>query len=63
MLCWALTLASLVVMAVLEPLIGREWIWLLIPIWTVLGLVEMWRSERECRRIAEMWRRFWEAGP
>lgn len=62
--CWALVLASLVVVAVLESVVGCEWCgpFVLIPIWVVLGIVEAWLSESECRRISETWRRFWEAG-
>ena len=64
LLCWALALASLAVVAVLESIVGCEWCgpFVLIPIWTALGIVHAWLSEREHRRISETWRRFWEAG-
>lgn len=62
LLCWALALASLAVAAVLDPWGRSEWPWVLAPLWCVLGAVEVWLSEREYRRISEMWRRFWEAG-
>ena len=62
MVCWGLVLASLAVAAVLDPWNRSGWVWVLAPLWCVLGAVEMWLSAREQRRIEEMWRRFWEAG-